>query len=201
MHTLGGPARIVPVPTCRRLQLHSRAPPMALQLYRSNCMERLADALARAVARPLSNVLAPECIAVPSSGMERWLALELAARLGVWANPAFPFPGALVESLLADILQEAVDPQAYAPLRVQFALAALLAELSPRPEFHSVHGYLEHEPGTARRLTLAGRLAELFDRYVIYRPQQVASWQAGVDARTRDPERWQAELFRALHVR
>ncbi|HKU37544.1 MAG TPA: exodeoxyribonuclease V subunit gamma [Polyangiales bacterium] len=168
---------------------------MALQLYRSNCMERLADALARAVERPLSNVLAPECIAVPSSGMERWLALELAARLGVWANPAFPFPGALVESLLADVLNEAVDPQAYAPLPVQFALAALLAELAPRPEFHSVRNYLEHEPGSARRLTLAGRLAELFDRYVIYRPQRVASWQAGAEAH------WQAELFRALQTR
>jgi exodeoxyribonuclease V gamma subunit len=167
---------------------------MSLQLYRSNCMERLADALARAVSRPLSNVLAPECIAVPSSGMERWLALELATRLGVWANPAFPFPGKLIESILADVLNEPVDPQAYAQLRVQFALARLLAELAPRPEFQIVRSYLERDPGNARRLVLAGRLAELFDRYVIYRPELVWEWQHDKG------EHWQAELFRALHV-
>ena len=166
---------------------------MALQLYRSNCMERLADALAGAVSRPLSNVLAPECIAVPSAGMERWLALELATRLGVWANPAFPFPGKLIESILADVLQQPVNAQAYGPLRVQFALAGLLGELAARPEFLSVRGYLEHEPGNARRLALSGRLAELFDRYIIYRPQLVWDWQRGKD------EHWQAQLFRALY--
>src|SRR5215510_2245220 len=117
MHTYSEPARSSSGPE----RLHSAARLMALQLYRSNCMERLADALAGAVRRPLSNVLAPECIAVPSAGMERWLALELATRLGVWANPAFPFPGKLVESVLADVLHQPVHGEAYGPLRVQFA--------------------------------------------------------------------------------
>ena len=32
--------------------------------------------------------------------MERWLSMQLARRLGVWANPAFPFPRQLVERAL-----------------------------------------------------------------------------------------------------
>src|SRR3954451_20807199 len=143
---------------------------MPLQLYRSNCMERLADALAEAVRRPLANVLAPECIAVPSAGMERWLALEISSRLGVWANPAFPFPGKLVESLLTALLdQSAVEAEVFAPQRTQFAIARLIAELAPRPEFRAVDAYLEQDPSIGRRLVLAARIADVFDHYVTYR--------------------------------
>ncbi len=167
---------------------------MALQIYRSNCMERLADALARAVQRPLANVLAAECIAVPSAGMERWLALELASRLGVWANPAFPFPGKLVEAVLADVLQdEALEAPVFTVLGTQFAVAALLPELTQRPGFELVRGYLERDGGrSGRRLSLSARIAEVFDRYVTYRPELVREWQHGTE-----PD-WQAELFRAL---
>jgi exodeoxyribonuclease V gamma subunit len=167
---------------------------MALQLYRSNSLERLADALAEAVRRPLANVLAPECIAVPSAGMERWLALELSKRLGVWANPAFPFPGKLVESMLAGVLGESeIDSEAFAPQRTQFAIASLIDGLGSRPEFLAVRSYLEQQsrsPG--RRLALAARIADVFDHYVTYRPELVLGWQSGRDSH------WQAELFRAL---
>jgi exodeoxyribonuclease V gamma subunit len=167
---------------------------MTLALYRSNSLERLADALAGAVRRPLANVLAPECIAVPSAGMERWLALELSSRLGVWANPAFPFPGKLVESLLGSLLDGAdVEPDAFAPHRTQFAIAGLLADLAPRPEFQSVRNYLDRDGGgSGRRLVLAARIADVFDHYVTYRPELVLSWQRGRESH------WQAELFRAL---
>jgi exodeoxyribonuclease V gamma subunit len=170
---------------------------MTLALYRSNSMERLADALAQAVRRPLANVLAPETIAVPSAGMERWLALELSSRLGVWANPAFPFPGKLVESLLHSLVESSdVEPDAFAPHRTQFAIAALLAELAPRPEFHTVRNYLEQDGGSSgRRLVLAARIADVFDHYVTYRPELVLGWQRGRDSH------WQAELFRALSQR
>jgi exodeoxyribonuclease V gamma subunit len=168
---------------------------MPLQLYRSNSMERLADALAEAVRRPLANVLAPECIAVPSAGMERWLALELSSRLGVWANPAFPFPGKLVESLLTALLdQSAVEAEVFAPQRTQFAIARLIAELAPRPEFRAVGAYLEQDPSIGRRLVLAARIADVFDHYVTYRPELVLAWQRGRESH------WQAELFRALEA-
>jgi exodeoxyribonuclease V gamma subunit len=170
---------------------------MTLALYRSNSMERLADALADAVRRPLANVLAPECIAVPSAGMERWLALELSSRLGVWANPAFPFPGKLVESLLGLLLDGSeIEPDAFAPQRTQFALAGLLAELAPQPEFQVVRNYLDQDGGSSgRRLVLAARIADVFDHYVTYRPELVLGWQHGRESH------WQAELFRALASR
>jgi hypothetical protein len=66
----------------------------AMIVHRSNRTEVLVDALAELVAVPPEDPFAPETIVVQGRGMARWLSLELAGRLGVWANPAFPFPRA-----------------------------------------------------------------------------------------------------------
>jgi exodeoxyribonuclease V gamma subunit len=57
-----------------------------LHLHRSNRSELLVDALADVLRQPVADPFAAEVIAVQSKGMERWLALELSARLGVLAN-------------------------------------------------------------------------------------------------------------------
>ena len=67
-----------------------------LILHHSNRLERLADDLAEVVRTPLSSPFTPEVIAVQSTGMARWLSMELAGRLGVSANVRFPFPARLV---------------------------------------------------------------------------------------------------------
>ncbi|MHB8458209.1 MAG: exodeoxyribonuclease V subunit gamma, partial [Acidimicrobiales bacterium] len=41
-------------------------------------VEPLAAALAAVLAEPLSDLMTPEWVAVPTVGMQRWLALELA---------------------------------------------------------------------------------------------------------------------------
>ena len=79
---------------------------VGLWLHRSNRVEELVEALAGVVARPGPDVFASECIAVQGRGMERWLSMELSRRLGVWANPEFPFPRRLVERALDAVLGE-----------------------------------------------------------------------------------------------
>ena len=49
---------------------------------------------------PLDDPLSPECIVVQGRGMERWLSMQLADRLGAWANPAFPFPRRAIARML-----------------------------------------------------------------------------------------------------
>ena len=80
------------------------APRWAMIVHRSNRTERLVDALAEVVARPPADPFAPEMIVVQGNGMERWLAMELARRLGVWANPRFPFPRTVIEQAAAAVL-------------------------------------------------------------------------------------------------
>src|SRR5262245_20701581 len=138
-------------------------------VHRSNRIEALLDALAELVARPLPDPFAREWIAVQGRGMERWLALELARRLGVWANPAFPFPRKVIEAAAAAVLGDgtpALGP--FDPAALFWAIAEALPLELERPAFATLRTYLAEDPRGARRLQLAIRIADLFDQYAVY---------------------------------
>src|ERR1700760_968200 len=78
--------------------------PEVLHIHRAARADALADALAGLLAEPSSDPLAPEVVAVPTRGMERWLTQRMSAVLGarpghadgICANVAFPTPHRLV---------------------------------------------------------------------------------------------------------
>ena len=166
---------------------------MTLHLHRSNRIERLAQALASVAAEPLSDPLQRECIVVQGPGMERWLSAFLARELGVWANPWFPFPRALVELFLDALLgTPSEQASAFAPEGLTWSIAAQLPQLLSDPGFEEVAAYLAGDRHAERLLELARRLAENFDQYAVYRPELVLGWERGEGAH------FQAKLFRAL---
>ena len=166
---------------------------MAFRLYRSNRAEKLADALSEVVRTPLSQVFARECIVVQGPGMERWLSAVLSQRLGVWANPWFPFPRTSVELILEAALGPAGESAAlFAPEALTFRVASRLPALLAKPGFEDVARYLGNDPQHERLLSLARRLAANFDQYLVYRPELVLGWEDGHDTH------FQAQLWRAL---
>jgi exodeoxyribonuclease V gamma subunit len=165
---------------------------MSLHVHRSNRTERLVDALARTVAQPLASVFQAEWVTVSSPGMERWLSMELGKRLGVWANPAFPFPRRLIETILAAVLPASDAELAYDPTCMLFSIARLLREHAADPELADAVRYCADRTSDRRRLALAQRLADLFDQYLTYRPELALGWEAGVSSD------FQGALFRAL---
>ena len=72
-----------------------------LYVHRSERADRLVEILGDVLAEPLADPMSAEIVAVPTRGVERWLAQRLSHRLGtrrgradgVCANVAFPFPG------------------------------------------------------------------------------------------------------------
>ncbi|MDB4976232.1 MAG: helicase/exodeoxyribonuclease gamma subunit [Myxococcaceae bacterium] len=167
---------------------------MALLVHRSNRLELLSASLADVVRSPLSDPFARECIVVQGPGMERWLAASLARELGVWGNPWFPFPRALIELFLesADEPSEQATAARFDAQSLVWQIAGQLPGLLGDPAFGEVASYLEGDRDRERLLDLSRRLAECFDQYVIYRPELVLAWEAGADAH------FQAKLFRAL---
>ncbi|MCG8554510.1 MAG: exodeoxyribonuclease V subunit gamma [Proteobacteria bacterium] len=173
-------------------------------MHRSNSAEQLVEALAQLVRTPVCDpgpntralaVMDAECIAVQSKGMERWLSMQLARRLGIWANPDFPFPRRLVERLFEAVLGPCPQAAAYAPSALVWAVAAQLPELASHPAFSEVARYLGPSNEPARVLQLASRMAGIFDEYVVYRPEQLRAWESGTGSG------WQATLWRALAAR
>jgi exodeoxyribonuclease V gamma subunit len=170
---------------------------MAFRLYRSNRVERLAEALTEVVRIPLSSPFSRECIVVQGPGMERWLSAFLAERLTVWANPWFPFPRTIVELLLTAVVGGASEEARwYAPEMLAFRIARVLPQRLPEPAFRALADYLANDPGNERLLAVSGELAHAFDQCMVYRPEQILRWEAGLDHDPHDD--LHARLWRSL---
>jgi exodeoxyribonuclease V gamma subunit len=184
-----------------------------LHLTTSDDVHPLATALAEVLATPLADPMAPEWVAVPTEGMHRWLKLELARTLGaagpgtgdgVTANIHFAFPGALRQAVLAAARPDPADERSD-PWRVEHLVWAVLEVLRARADDDGL-GPLRTLPDGATWYGRARRLADLFDRYALRRPDLIRHWHAGhdVDATGRPlapAERWQPHLWRATRAR
>jgi exodeoxyribonuclease V gamma subunit len=160
-----------------------------MELIRSNRTENLADALASRVHDEPLGPFAQEAIVVQSRGMERWLTLALAERLGVWGNPSFPFPRAVIERILASLSERrSRETEAYDPGRLKWTVAELLRESAPA----ELKAYLGDPSESDRVLRLASSVSTVFDGYVVYRPALLQRWVNGEDTE------WQAELWRRV---
>ncbi len=119
--------------------------------------------------------------------MARWLSMHLAQRLGVCAHVEFPFPARLVHDALGALLGSEVAPtMAWRPERLQWAILDALPGLVDEPAFAPLASWLararEHRSGEVvgrAELELARRIADVFDRYLTYRPELIRAWEAG----------------------
>lgn len=168
-----------------------------LHLFTSNRLEILAGKLADRLRAPLASPLAAERVVVRNQGMERWLRLELARRLGVCAHHQFEFPEEFIRHLFRQVLPDAPADSHLDRDVLAWRIAQALPELQSRPEFTPVRRYLA-DADERKLLQLAGRLAHLLDQYQVFRPEMVLEWDAGRQP-VRDPAAdWQAALWRAV---
>jgi len=171
-------------------------------LYTSQRLESLTDKLAEVLARPLSSPLQPEVIIVQSQGMARWLKLELAKRHGVCANNIFPFPKLFCTQTLTE---NSAGPDGEPTLDREVMLwliMRLLPEMLVQPEFSPLKNYLSDQADVRKRFQLSGQIANLFDQYLVFRPDLILAWDQG-NLFFSDPEKnphevWQAALWRRL---
>ncbi|MEJ2862776.1 exodeoxyribonuclease V subunit gamma [Actinomycetospora flava] len=179
-----------------------------LHVHRAERADRLVEALADVLADPLDDPFEPELVAVPTRGIERWLAQRLAHRLGVTggddgvcANVVFPSPAEVVARVLA-----IPDDDPWRPERLVWPLLETIDDCAEEPwcaPLGTFLGVVGDTTGTrrGRRFAAARHLARLFTRYADHRPALVRAWAAGDDAGTPDDLRWQPELWRRLRAR
>ncbi len=165
---------------------------MSFTVYTSNRMEMLAAQLGQLLARPLQSTLTAEVVVVQSKGMQRWLAMELAKRYGVWANCAYPFPNKFVWDIFARGLADTPGSDPFEPAKMLWRIMRLVDRLIDQPEFAEIKGYLLGSNPGLKRYQLAGKIADTFDQYTLFRGDLLANWEAGAGGD------WQAVLWRAL---
>jgi len=165
---------------------------MPLNICTSNRLENLLQVLSSVVSKPLASPFAPETIVVQSKGMQRWLAMELAKKLGVWANGEYPFPNSFVWDLFRKVLPAVPDPSPFDPTIMLWRVMGSLPSFFGDPAFAPLRGYLEGGLRELKLYQLAGKIADTFDQYTIFRPEMIAQWEEGRE------EHWQAILWRSL---
>lgn len=163
-----------------------------LKLFTSNRLEILAEALAEVLRTPLSSPLEPETIVIQSLGMERWLSMELARHHGICANCDFPFPNTFVHQVFKHVLPEIPEQSPYDPGVMTWKIMQHLPPLMERPGFESLRIYLEDDGGGLKRFQLSQRIADLFDQYLLFRPEMIFQWEKG------GGRHWQATIWRDL---
>lgn len=161
-------------------------------IYHGNCTEKLVDCLAEIVSIPLLDPLAPEIIMIQSQGMEKWLNRELSKRLGVWANPYFPFPKKFTEDILRLVFPDRPNSSQFNPEMMAWRLMSTLVDERRLELFEPLWNYLGEERDCLKLFQLSLKIALLFDQYLVYRPAMLLDWEAGHE------ENWQAGLWRRL---
>ena len=162
-----------------------------LYVHRAERADRLADGLATMLLEPLEDPFAAEVVAVPTRGVERWLAQRLSTRLGssegrfdgVCANVEFPFPGRLVVGALAAATGIDPDGDRWVVERSVWPLLEVVDECLEEPWLATLAAHLEGARGEpedpARRFGAVRRIADLFDRYAVHRPEMLRGWSGG----------------------
>lgn len=162
-----------------------------LRYYISNRMEELIQQMAKVLKKPLASPLDKEIVVVQSRGMERWVSMELARQMRVCANYDFIFPEHLVIRLFQNVLDGLTEESILNTSVMTWMLMKILPSLIHEPDFESLSNYL-HEDRLLKQYQLCRRIAEVFDKYNIYRPHVLLDWQNGYESH------WQAQLWRDI---
>jgi exodeoxyribonuclease V gamma subunit len=176
-----------------------------LYLHRATRTDALVDALRETLAAPLADPFAAEVVAVPSKGVERWIAQRLSLHLGatadrrdgICANVAFPSPRRVIETALAAASGIDPDEDPWGPGRAVWPLLEVVDEHRDEPWLGALRANLGRSRG---RLGAVQHITGLFDRYALHRPEMLTGWAAGDDAGVPDDARWQAELWLRLRA-
>ncbi len=162
-------------------------------LFTSNRMENLSRALAELLQTPLISPLDQEIIIVQSNSMKKWISMELARQMGICANMGFYYPNAFIDNTFQDFFSEtSASSPPFDPQIMHWKVMKLLPECIKNPGFEILKNYLGHEGVTIKTCQLSERISDLFDRYILFRPEMIFKWEQG------DEDHWQAELWRKL---
>lgn len=177
---------------------------MSLHLIESTRQEVLAERLvARLGVSPiLEDSLGVETVVVQNAGLGRWLRLWHAKHCGISAAVEMPFAQSFISRELErqgrfDRWQE-VRPQG---LRWGIFDYFQKANFAAWDDAGPLTRYLDPELSQVerRRWSLAGRLAVLYDRYAMHRPEWVKRWlKEGSEDAPMAHLRWQARLLREV---
>ncbi len=172
-----------------------------LTLHLAERLDLVADQVGLALDGPRLDPFCADVVCVAGAGVQRWLAQRLSERLGasdlssdgVCAGVAFPDLHRLCNEALAQA--GGTDPRddPWSADQLVWALLRSFALAAGQDWFAPVVAHLAHgdEARPGRRYQTARRLARLYRRWLLWRPDTLEQWLTTGDL-------WQARLWRLV---
>ena len=177
---------------------------MPLYLVESTHQEQLAEALVQRMnsTECSEDHLEPTTVVVQNAGLGRWLRLWHARHCGISAGVKMPFAQSFIAKELEH--QGLYDRwQALDPAVMRWQIFDLLqrrvfetwSDAGPLAEYLAA----SHTNVERRCWSLSARLADLYDRYAVHRPEWITAWlEDGEPSGDLPHLKWQACLFRDM---
>ncbi len=159
-------------------------------IYTGNMLEKLAEKLGESLKKSSGSPFETELIIVQSQGITQWLTIKLAGLLGIWSNFNYMLPNRFNHSLFKMLCPELPDSRYMDTGLLRWQLMKLIPENLDKSSFSEIRSYLSGDSGRHKLFQLAGKISDLFDQYLTFRPGMILEWERG------SPGGWQGELWR-----
>lgn len=166
-------------------------------IHSSNRLERLAQGYVQSCQDEGLAPLASRHVLVESASLGRWLRNRVCFHDGVVCLMDTPLPAAWLWQQARQTLGLPAQDDPLNRERMQWRIHAVLDSGHPAwsdPVMKPLRRYLENDATGLKRWQLAGRIADVFDRYQYYRPEFISGWSRG-DMQEDD---WQALIWRHI---
>ncbi|MBW3042249.1 exodeoxyribonuclease V subunit gamma [Prochlorococcus marinus] len=182
-----------------------------LTIYRSNKAEWLAEILGHELRLNPPEITEEVNIIVSTWPSSRWLSEQISLINNINALVNYPFPGTYLKRLVKRVI--GIDPNEKDPWEknhLVWDILEFLPELIKREEAQVIRSWLaksekENEQINMNSWDLANNIAEIFDDYILYRPEIIKQWlsknkkNVSRDIRVNKNILWQETLFKLLH--
>lgn len=148
-------------------------------VYYSNQLANQKDVLIGILQQdPNPDPFAQETILVQSLGMAQWLQRQIAEHIGIAGNIQFPYPTNFLWQQYRALLPMLPKENKFERHSMTWRLMRLIPSLLEQENLTPLKRYLM-QPDQLKRVQLAGKIADLFDQYLVYRPQWLVHWENG----------------------
>lgn len=149
---------------------------MALQLNVSNSLTHLAEKLTEDLQNLQQNIFQPYYVVTQTEGMNNWLKQHIAGDAGIAANYKFLKPNDLVNQLY--YLIGGIQKSTLSSQNMTWLLFEILGQKEFISKFPRIAAYFNNQDidKDVKRLSLAEKMADLYDQYQIYRAEMMLKW-------------------------
>ena len=169
-------------------------------IFKSNKMENLIDAMASVLKEVPDNPMMPEWIGIQSRGMKQWISMQMAHTFGVCTNMHFFFPRQMVDKILTGFNPPEEQNESLNEDLLFWSVMKLIRENRSKELLPDIEHYIREDATGKKLYQLSMKIANVFDDYQVYRPGMLIDWQTKKKHETlKDPvARWQADLWSQL---